>query len=63
MKSNRSKHVATSVDQLCVVSLYDESVHADELKDGVGRQLGKLEKVVGIEIKCMTNKNTTDEAF
>ena len=63
VKMNISKYIATSVDRLCVISLYDPTIHGEINKDGDGSILGNLEKVVGIEIKCMTNKKTRDIAL
>ncbi len=62
VKSNTSRYIATSVDRLCVLSLYDPN-DLEEYKDGVGNELGMLEKIVAIEIKCMTNKRTRENAI
>jgi hypothetical protein len=56
VKSNRSQYLATSVDRLGVFSLYNKEIHSKENRDS-------LEKVVGVEIKCMTNKKTREKAF
>jgi hypothetical protein len=56
VKSSRSRYLATSIDRLCVFSLYNPNIHPEENRES-------LEKVMAVEIKCMTNKKTREKAL
>jgi hypothetical protein len=55
VQSKTSNYLATSVDRLCIASFKENNQQSNE-NEGNDDTLDILEKVVAVEIKCMTSK-------